>query len=98
MRARQPREPLQEAGALVVGHALELLVDDSGECIVLPAGAEGTGHGPVPTPAARPGPAGTHNPQASERLLRNGDRIHVVGRFVPASADRIFESTDAKPR
>ena len=66
-----------------------LLVDDSGECIVLPAGAEVTGHGPVPTPAARPGLAGTHNPQASERLLRNGDRIHVVGRFVPASADAL---------
>jgi hypothetical protein len=72
-----------------------LLVDDSGECIVLPAGAEVTGQGPMPTPAARPGPAGSAdlagapNPQASERLLRNGDRIHVVGRFVPASADAL---------
>ena len=70
-----------------------LLVDDSGECIVLPAGAEVTGQGPVPTSAARPGPAGTGDVagplQASERLLRNGDRIHVVGRFVPASADAL---------
>ena len=68
-----------------------LLVDDSGECIVLPAGADVTGHGPVPTEAARSGLSGRtdidgrHDLQASERLLRNGDRIHVVGRFVPAS-------------
>jgi hypothetical protein len=72
-----------------------LLVDDSGECIVLPAGAEVTGQGPVPMSAAGSGLAGSadvarpHNPQASERLLRNGDRIHVVGRFVPASADAL---------
>ena len=70
-----------------------LLQDDSGECIVLPVGADVTGHGPVPTPSVRTGPrgsadiAGPHDLQASERLLRNGDRIHVVGRFVAASAE-----------
>lgn len=73
-----------------------LLVDDSGECIVLPAGAEITGQGPVPVTAKAAGLpgrtdasgadfAGPAARQASERLLRNGDRIHVVGRFVPAS-------------
>ena len=68
-----------------------LLADDSGECIVLPAGADVTGQGSVPTAAARSGLSGrtdidgTHDLQASERLLRNGDPIHVVGRFVPAS-------------
>ena len=59
-----------------------LLVDDSGECIVLPAGAEVTGIGSVPASAARgPGPA--------ERLLRNGDRVQVVGRFVAASPESL---------
>jgi hypothetical protein len=67
-----------------------LLVDDSGECIVLPAGADVTGQGPVPTSAARSGlrekSAGdAAQPAAGERLLRNGDRIQVVGRFVAAS-------------
>lgn len=65
-----------------------LLVDDSGQCIVLPAGADFTGHGPVPASAAcsaRAGPPGRRRPRASERLLRNGDRILVTGRFVPAS-------------
>jgi len=70
-----------------------LLQDDSGECIVLPVGADVTGHGPVPTPSVRTGPrgsadiAGSRDLQASERLLRNGDRIHVVGRFVAASPE-----------
>lgn len=77
-----------------------LLVDDSGECIVLPAGAEVTGQGPVPASAlgARvPGRAdapGTPDPQAGERLLRNGDRIHVVGRFVAASPESLALQAD----
>jgi len=62
-----------------------LLVDDrGGECIVLPAGADVTGHGPVPLPAAADGSG-----RAAERLLRNGDRIHVVGRFVAASPEAL---------
>ncbi len=72
-----------------------LLVDDSGECIVLPAGAEVTGEGPVPITAMGSGLPGqadvasTHDVQASERLLRNGDRIQVAGRFVAASAEAL---------
>ncbi len=72
-----------------------LLVDDSGECIVLPAGAEVTGEGPVPIAAAGSGLPGqadvasTHDVQTSERLLRNGDRIQVLGRFVAASAEAL---------
>ncbi len=72
-----------------------LLVDESGECIVLPVGAEVTGQGPVPLTATRSGLqgradiAGTRDPQASERLLRNGDRIHVVGRLVAASPESL---------
>jgi hypothetical protein len=61
-----------------------LLADDSGECIVLPAGADVTGHGPVPLPAAADGSG-----RAAERLLRNGDRIQVVGRFVAASPEAL---------
>ena len=57
-----------------------LLVDDSGECIVLPAGADVQGQGPVPA-----GAAGHVAGRPGERLLRNGDRIQVLGRFVPAS-------------
>ena len=37
-----------------------LLVDDSGECIVLPAGAEVTGTGSVPAVGRALGPAGRH--------------------------------------
>ncbi|MBC7666461.1 MAG: hypothetical protein H7276_22165, partial [Caulobacter sp.] len=72
-----------------------LLVDESGECIVLPVGAGVTGQGPVPLTATRSGLqgradiAGTRDPQASERLLRNGDRIHVVGRLVAASPESL---------
>jgi hypothetical protein len=72
-----------------------LLVDDSGECIVLPAGADVTGNGLVQAARARAGPAasadiaGSHDLQAGERLLRNGDRIRVVGRFVPASPEAL---------
>ena len=67
-----------------------LLVDDSGECIVLPAGAQVTGNGPVPASASRSGLAGgasAHGPRPVERLLRNGDRVQVVGRFISASAE-----------
>jgi len=70
-----------------------LLVDDSGECIVLPAGADVTGSASVPAAAARsrlPGSTdidGTHDLEEVERLLRNGDRIHVTGRFVAASPE-----------
>jgi hypothetical protein len=78
-----------------------LLVDDSGECIVLPAGADVTGEGPVPTSAGRSGLRGrtgiddTRDLQASERLLRNGDRIHVVGRFVAASLQAVERQSHA---
>ena len=78
-----------------------LLVDDSGECIVLPAGADVTGSGPVPVARARTGPGGTpdiagsHDLQAGERLLRNGDRIHVVGRFVAASPEALALQAEA---
>jgi hypothetical protein len=78
-----------------------LLVDDSGECIVLPAGADVTGTGPVSPSAARSGlPGGTDidgtaDLQASERLLRNGDRIHVTGRFVAASPQSLALQAEA---
>lgn len=72
-----------------------LLVDDSGECVVLPAGAQVTGEGAVPIAAANSGlpgqadVAGIHDAQPGERLLRNGDRIQVMGRFVAASAEAL---------
>ncbi|MEP6502526.1 MAG: hypothetical protein ABJD97_04310 [Betaproteobacteria bacterium] len=72
-----------------------LLVDDSGECIVLPAGADVTGSGHVAAKLAHgglPGQtdiAGSEDLQSRERLLRDGDRIHVVGRFVAASAEAL---------
>ena len=78
-----------------------LLVDDSGECIVLPAGADVTGTGSVTPSAARSGLPGTtdidgtHDLQESERLLRNGDRIHVTGHFVVASAESLALQADA---
>jgi hypothetical protein len=81
-----------------------LLVDDSGECIVLPAGAEMTGQGPVPLSATGSGLQGrtdiadTRNLQASERLLRNGDRIHVVGRFVAASPESMALQAETAAR
>ncbi len=77
-----------------------LLVDDSGECIVLPAGADVTGTGSVPASAARSGLPGmtdidgTQDLQASERLLRNGDRIHVTGRFVATSPESLALQAD----
>ena len=78
-----------------------LLVDASGECIVLPAGADVTGTGSVPPAAARSGLPGTtdidgtQDLQASERLLRNGDRIHVTGRFVAASPEALALQAEA---
>jgi hypothetical protein len=78
-----------------------VLEDDSGKCIVLPVGADVTGSGPVPMPSIRtrlPGAtdlAGSHDMQAGERLLRNGDRIHVVGRFVAVSAEALALQAEA---
>jgi len=69
-----------------------LLVDDSGECIVLPAGAEVTGNGSVPASAARSGlvdGAAARGPRPAERLLRNGDRVQVAGHFVAASPESL---------
>jgi hypothetical protein len=69
-----------------------LLVDDSGECIVLPAGGEVNGNGSVPASAARSGLGdGTSapGPRPAERLLRNGDRVQVVGHFVAASPESL---------
>ena len=70
-----------------------LLVDDSGECIVLPAGADVQGQGPVPS-----GAVGRDDARAPERLLRNGDRIQVVGRFVPASPESLALQADTAAR
>ena len=78
-----------------------LLVDDSGECIVLPAGAQVTGQGQVRAMALSSGfaaqadIASLHDAQASERVLRNGDRIRVVGRFVAASAETLTLQAEA---
>ena len=75
-----------------------LLEDDSGECIVLPAGAEVSGQGAVTPSAARSGlaeDAGAHDAESAERLLRNGDRIHVVGRFVAASPEALVLQAQA---
>jgi len=61
-----------------------LLVDASGSCIVLPAGAEITGSSkPV---GAEPLQAGNG---LGERLLCAGDAINVHGWFTPASAEAI---------
>ena len=73
-----------------------LLVDDSGECVVLPADAEITGHVPVPSAAARTGdPDRARKPQAPECLLRNGDRVHITGRFVAASPEALVLQAQA---
>ncbi len=70
-----------------------LLVDDSGPCIVLPAGADITGCSRPKTGKAvhrlsgRVDDDSGNDPQAGERLLREGDRIRVVGRFVPLSPE-----------
>lgn len=72
-----------------------LLVDDTGQCIVLPAGADITG-----SSKSSPQAAGQRLPEVKdvsgkstggyaggERLLREGDDIHVVGCFTPASTE-----------
>lgn len=70
-----------------------LLVDDSGQCIVLPDGADVQGQGPVP-----PSADDDIDAPAPERLLRNGDRIQVLGRFVPASPQSLALQADAGSR
>ena len=78
-----------------------LLVDDSGECIVLPAGADVTGSGSITAAAARsrlpgaPDADGAQELEAGERLLRNGDRIQVTGRFVAASPEALALQAEA---
>jgi hypothetical protein len=57
-----------------------LLVDASGRCVVLPEGAVVVGGGPTHAGEAVDGPG-------RERLLRDGDRVRVIGRFLPASAE-----------
>jgi hypothetical protein len=69
-----------------------LLVDDSGQCIVLPAGAEVTGgeRSEASPVSDEPGDAtGSDASRTTERLLRDGDRIQVVGRFVVASPEAL---------
>ena len=65
-----------------------LLVDDSGQCVVLPVGADinGSGNGSSALPQGL-AIDGSHTLKSAERLLRDGDRIHVVGRFVPVSPE-----------
>ncbi|MBW8756248.1 MAG: hypothetical protein JF586_01430 [Burkholderiales bacterium] len=80
-----------------------LLEDDTGQCIVLPAGAEVRGTGPLSAAAARsrlPGGGDDVSAQRAdeaggERLLRTGDRIHVIGRFVPASSQALMLQAQA---
>lgn len=72
-----------------------LLVDDTGQCIVLPAGADVTGSSrQLPQSDVKQLPevkditgTGTGGYGTGERLLREGDDIHVVGWFTPASAE-----------
>jgi hypothetical protein len=75
-----------------------LLVDDSGQCIVLPAGADITGSSKtVATRQARLSDAtditgtarGTGDYGTGERVLCEGDEIYVTGYFTPASAEAI---------
>jgi hypothetical protein len=84
-----------------------LLEDATGQCIVLPAGAVVRGTGPVSPAAARSRLPGRHRRRGAgaaaetctgERLLRNGDRIHVVGRFVPASSQALSLQAQAAAR
>ena len=73
-----------------------LLVDDSGRCIVLPSGAEITGTSRIT--AARQAKLsdqtditgrGTAGYGTGERLLCEGDDIHVSGWLTPSSAESI---------
>jgi hypothetical protein len=99
---KQGEPDVQPAGAVDSVRPF-LLVDDSGECIVLPAGAAVTGSGSVPAAAARSRLPGVPNadtapdPEDAERLLRNGDRIHVTGRFVAASPEALALQAEAAP-
>ena len=80
-----------------------LLEDASGQCIVLPAGADVRGTGPGSAAAARSRLPGSDDGVAGEpaddgggeRLLRTGDSIHVVGRFVPASSQAVLLQAQA---
>jgi hypothetical protein len=80
-----------------------LLEDATGCCIVLPAGADVRGTGPVSAAAARSRLPGSDDDTAGEpaddgggeRLLRTGDSIHVVGRFVPASSQALLLQAQA---
>ena len=77
-----------------------LLEDGSGQCIVLPARAQVMGWGSVSAEAARSRLPGSEEATglphaAGERLLRSGDRIHVVGRFVPASPQALSLQAEA---
>ena len=73
-----------------------LLSDDSGECIVLPAGVDVTGLGPLPdAPARRGRDGGAKAVRVPECLLRNGDCIHVTGRFVAASPESLVLQAQA---
>ena len=77
-----------------------LLEDASGQCIVLPAGALVTGNGSVSPAAARSSLPGSEegtarSDQPCERLLRNGDRVHVAGRFIPASPQALALQAEA---
>jgi len=93
-------EPGERAGESVRPFLLE---DATGQCIVLPAGADVRGSGPVSAAAARSrlpgsdeGAAGEPADDATgERLLRNGDSIHVIGRFVPASSQALLMQAEA---
>jgi hypothetical protein len=89
----KPGEPFVRRDSAADSVRPFLLVDDTGECVVLPAGADVTGDGSVPPAAARsplPGAAdmaGARDPRADERLLRDGDRVRVTGRFIAASPE-----------
>ena len=58
-----------------------LVVDDSGQCIVLPAGADITGG----------------QSSGSERLIAVGDLIYVAGELRPSSADTLQQIRDIEP-
>ncbi len=73
-----------------------LLVDDSGRCVVLPAGAEmdGTSRITVARQARLSDPTditgrGTAGYGTGERLLCEGDEIHVAGWLTPSSAESL---------
>ena len=72
-----------------------LLVDDSGECVVLPANADITGHVPVPAGVGWRSGRGRARPPAPECLLRNDDPVHVTGRFVGASPEALVLQSQA---